>query len=399
MTAQRPGPARSRSAPTTGRRASGGAACGCCGPTPPPIVQVVAVAVVFSQLYRYTRLDRTANTQRILGVASAVLLQLAQDAALARLWGAGPEEVARLTELDKQPHGQLLAFCLLIDENGYHENQHGWINRETYVARNNELRAFVAEKHLERWWGALARCSPPSRLYALRTMFLANAARRAPGAQGLRPGGAPTPAAGGRARRPDARRRRDHAAQHRAAGRRARPPHLGGRRPRPPLGPGPRARARARRSAPSPSTPPCARRWRRSGPTRSRRRPALPGQARPLHRPRRARPPGHARPAGRRRGRPPAPLPPRRRPPPGGGRRPAHGRGAPGAQPAGDGPDLPANPTRPRWSGPRPRSKRGEWPGRVVPASPAPPRPTHRGAPGFSWPPGTLPAPRRPGGR
>jgi hypothetical protein len=119
------------------------------------IVQVVAVAALLYQLYLHTRLTRAANTQRILEVAAPFLLQLAQDAALARLWGAGPEEVARLPELDQRRYRQLLAFWLLIHENVYHQNKHGWINRETYVSWTNELQAFVAEKHLARQWGAL----------------------------------------------------------------------------------------------------------------------------------------------------------------------------------------------------------------------------------------------------
>jgi hypothetical protein len=125
-------------------------------------VQVVAVAAVLYQLYLHTRLTRAANTQRILEVAAPFLLQLAQDAALARLWSAGPEEVARLPELDQRRYSQPLAFWLLIHENVYHQNKHGWINRETYVSWNNELQAFVAEKHLARQWGALRPFFEPS---------------------------------------------------------------------------------------------------------------------------------------------------------------------------------------------------------------------------------------------
>jgi hypothetical protein len=144
------------------------------------IVQVVAVAAVLYQLYLSTRLARAANTQRILEVAAPVLLQLAQDGALARLWGAGPEEVARMSEADKQRHGQLLALWLLIHENVYHQNRHGWINRETYVSWNRELEAFVAQKHLAHRWGELRPFFEPS--------FAAHVSRLA-----ASPGGPPPP--------------------------------------------------------------------------------------------------------------------------------------------------------------------------------------------------------------
>jgi hypothetical protein len=144
------------------------------------IVQVVAVAALLYQLYLHTRLTRAANTQRILEVAAPVLLQLAQDAALARLWGAGPEEVARLPEVDRQRHAQLLALWLLVHENVYHQNQHGWINRETYVSWNRELEAFVAQKHLARQWDALRPYFEPSFAAHVSRLVAAPAGRPPP---------------------------------------------------------------------------------------------------------------------------------------------------------------------------------------------------------------------------
>ena len=97
----------------------------------------------------------------MVGRSPAAARQLASRARR-RVKGAGPEEVARLPEVDRRRHGQLLALWLLIHENVYHQHQHGWINRETYVSWTRELEAFVAQKHLARWWGELCPFFEPA---------------------------------------------------------------------------------------------------------------------------------------------------------------------------------------------------------------------------------------------
>ena len=126
------------------------------------IVQVVAVAAVLYQLYQSTRLTRAANTQRILEVAAPFLLQLIQDAEVAKLWNAGPDDVARMTEIEKSRYVQMLAFWLLIHENVYHQNKKGLIDKETYSSWNNELEQFVSKKNLFLLWDELRQFFEPS---------------------------------------------------------------------------------------------------------------------------------------------------------------------------------------------------------------------------------------------
>jgi hypothetical protein len=126
------------------------------------VVQVVAVAAVLYQLYLSTRLTRAANTQRILEVAAPFLLQLVQDADVAKLWHAGPDDVARMTEIEKSRYMQMISFWLLIHENVYHQNKHGLIDRETYSSWNNELQQFVSTKNLFLLWDELRPFFEPS---------------------------------------------------------------------------------------------------------------------------------------------------------------------------------------------------------------------------------------------
>jgi|GEM_PF-829165 len=111
-----------------------------------------SVILIWWQLKKQTDLTRIANTQAQVALVSPFNLEIAKDPDLAKLWMVNPKEWADLNPGEKHQYESMLIWWLIFYENIFFQKQSKLLNQEIFNAWQQDLDAFIKEKHLENYW-------------------------------------------------------------------------------------------------------------------------------------------------------------------------------------------------------------------------------------------------------
>ena len=94
---------------------------------------------------------RAANTQSAVAQSATLNLLLIQNLEAENLWLKGVKGV-QMNEVEQDQYEGLLATFLTFYENLYWQHHRGLLDDDIYTAWDNDLKNFVSETHLERYW-------------------------------------------------------------------------------------------------------------------------------------------------------------------------------------------------------------------------------------------------------
>jgi len=123
---------------------------------------IISLILVLYQLRESTRLTKAANTEKLVELVSPLHLQLVQDQETARLWVQGADEFDAMDEVGKERYYGLLMFWLVFHQNIYHQHKQGLLDKDTFTAWTNDLKASIKYQHLKRRWPDLREYHEPS---------------------------------------------------------------------------------------------------------------------------------------------------------------------------------------------------------------------------------------------
>jgi hypothetical protein len=118
------------------------------------IFVIISVLLIVIQLRKQTELARAANSQKAFELSSPFNLELIRDRDFARLWLKGPDAS---DELDQFRHETLLIWWLLLHENIYYQWKRGLLEKEAYLAWEQDLRDFVERTRLAQVWPTIQK--------------------------------------------------------------------------------------------------------------------------------------------------------------------------------------------------------------------------------------------------
>jgi hypothetical protein len=116
------------------------------------VALVITVVILLRELRENNRLARAANTQALVSISSPFHLSVVQDRAIAELYLAGPDDLARRDDIDRWRHRTLVIWWLIFHENVYYQRQQRLLDARIFEPWARDLRAFIVRQKLAAMW-------------------------------------------------------------------------------------------------------------------------------------------------------------------------------------------------------------------------------------------------------
>jgi hypothetical protein len=121
------------------------------------IVVIASLYFIWSQLQFQTKLTQASNSQSIAGLYLPIGMLLAEHPEMSKLWLKGTKEFApevTITdkEIEEDQYYTLIGMFLIFYENAYLQYDKQLLDKDIYDAWNEDLKGFIKEQHLEKYW-------------------------------------------------------------------------------------------------------------------------------------------------------------------------------------------------------------------------------------------------------
>lgn len=116
---------------------------------------VVSVVLLIRELRETNRLTRASNTQTLVALSSPFNLSLIQDRKMAEFYVHGPQAYAEMDEIDRYRYRSLLIWWLIFHENVYFQWRQRLLDKHTFKAWSQDLKAFIRHQQLAALWDSM----------------------------------------------------------------------------------------------------------------------------------------------------------------------------------------------------------------------------------------------------